>query len=169
MIQGRPLDETLQVADDLWLLPAGISPDLEEDLAISREFRSIVRQLREGTDYVFLVTPPADSSVGLACAAVADTLVLIAVDRQTTHEHVQQQADHLTNNRLSIDGIVLTARRPRLPGFGNVADVVVAEGDAPVVVDAERTDADLSADHADAGRTLTLAQRDKSGDVGKSA
>ena len=188
------LQDALDVTELLWLLPAGHNPSLAEDLTAGRRFADLVTEMREGTDYVFLVGPPVDTSVGLAIAAIADTVLVVGIDGRTTAEELERQLGHLAAHGLQIDGVVLTAPvpksrpepspaadRPRVPAPEVVAGGVVTVEDGEGRRDAEEeiTEQDDQSGGAidtpvdpqlvevgDGHRTLRLAARS---DVGKSA
>lgn len=126
-------ENAIEVAGDVWVMPAGTDPAAAEDLTAGPGFTDMVRYLGVGADYVLVVAPPADTSVGLACAAAADTVLLVAADGRTTQELVERQFGHLAAHRLRVDGLVLA-------GPSSATDV-----EAPAVADADQ-DVDGRAD-----------------------
>jgi Mrp family chromosome partitioning ATPase len=175
------LEDALDVTELLWLLPAGSNPSLAEDLTAGRRFADVVSEMRDGADYVFLVGPPVDTSVGLASAAIADTVLVVGIDGRTTAEEVERQLAHLAAHQLQIDGVVLTAPgpksrpeppvappRPSTPVTEAVEDADDEDVDEPerAVHDDPTEDDPRFVEVGDNHRNLRLASRS---DVGKSA
>ncbi len=131
------LEDALDVSELLWLMPAGRNPSVAEDLTAGRRFAELVGEMRDGADYVFLVGPPVDSSVGLAAAAIADTVLVVGVDGRTTGEELERQLGHLATHQLQIDGIVLTAPVPKHRP-GPTADAVVDNADSDSDIDPDK-------------------------------
>ena len=178
--QATP-EEAIESAGDLRVMPAGTDPTAAEDLTAGPGFTDLVHNLGVGVDYVFVVAPPADTSIGLACASTADTVVVVAADGRTTQERVERQFGHLAAHRLEVDGIVLAGA-----SSASAIDTFVAPYPAQKAESSDEADHDEQADDAaqeapsadeataaaggkqDAERPL-LRLAARAGDVGKSA
>jgi len=157
-------EDAIEVAGDVWVMPAGTDPTAAEDLTAGPGFTDMVHYLGVGADYVLVVAPPADTSVGLACAAAADTVLLVAADGRTTQERVERQFGHLAAHRLQVDGIVLAG-----PSSALRRESPVVAPDLEDDVDATTDQAAASADAEEPYERPLLRLAGRSGDVGKSA
>jgi polysaccharide biosynthesis transport protein len=90
-----PVQETLGMS----VVPAGRNPEAAREFYAGARLAKSLAWFTEGSDYLIVAGPPAATPDGEAVALVGDALLLVVVDKETTHRQmaaVLERADQLS-------------------------------------------------------------------------
>jgi polysaccharide biosynthesis transport protein len=110
---GRPVAGLLVDHEGLAVLSAGNGILQQQELLSGERFVRVVTELKSVFDYVLVVTGPAVLPAELATARLADALLLVGRDGATSRIDIADVASRARLVGLSVDGLVLRARRSR--------------------------------------------------------
>lgn len=107
-----------QVLPNLDLLPSGVVPPNPSELLASKRMKDLLRDLDGQYDYVFIDTPPlsvvADALMLLPESAGA---VLVARQRQTTYDELEEAIEEVQQISNNLLGVVLMDVRVNKTGY----------------------------------------------------
>lgn len=115
-----PLDSCIQknVVPNLDLLPSGAIPPNPSELLGSARMVDLLAELRQRYDYVFLDTPPlAVVADALVLAPHIAGLVLIARQRQTTYDELNECVEAIHQIHANMLGVVVSDVRNTGDGY----------------------------------------------------
>lgn len=105
------LDSALTMSHGVTVLTAGSDPGVVLERYSGQKFRSTLDTLRSRSDYVIMVSEGLSSGIGITAAAMADSVLLTAIDRATTHEEVAETLARSETDRVSVCGIITVSAR----------------------------------------------------------
>ncbi len=105
------LDAAVAVRHGVAVLTAGSDPDAVLERYSGEAFRSTLDTLRAQYDYVIMAVADLSTAVGVTAAAVADCVLLAAVDRVATRGDVAETLARSATDNVSIRGIVTISPR----------------------------------------------------------
>jgi len=124
----------LRQMDDVCVLPAGRGLREQSSKLSSRRFREIITELRADFDYVVLLAPPAANAAGTGVAVMADSVILVGVEGQTSREEVDVVLRCFRQVNIDVIGLAMVARgfTGRSSNFGAGSDVGMRTSSASV-------------------------------------
>lgn len=98
-----------EVADNLFVIPAGSRPPNPAEIVGSRAMEEFLNDLKRDYDYIIIDTPPViPVTDGLILAGKADATILVSRSRKTQERVLKQSYDELTKVRANVIGSVIT-------------------------------------------------------------
>ena len=93
------------------VLPAGLDPEGSREFYAGARMARSLAWFTEQSDYVIVAGPPAGTADGEAVAQVGDALVLVVVDKESTHLQVASVAERTSRLGVRIVGAIGLQKR----------------------------------------------------------
>jgi protein-tyrosine kinase len=107
---------TIRAAENLWVVPAGTSPQDEQMTAVT--FQEVVVDLLEHFEYLVVSAPDCDRLAELGVVGAAADGAVLVLDAMTTHRKAAQDAKAaLEIAKIRIMGSVFTNQSSPVPDF----------------------------------------------------
>ncbi len=136
---ARLIDVELAVADGVRVLPGGSHMAEARELYAGAAVSALLGRLRGESDYVLLATSPITTGDGMSAVLGADSVLLVARDRKSTHEQIEEACE--ASRRIGVEplGLVIVGRPIRRRGKARSRKLAKAAERTPAIASGPST------------------------------
>lgn len=136
---ARLIDVELAVADGVRVLPGGSHMAEARELYAGAAVSALLGRLRGESDYVLLATSPITTGDGMSAVLGADSVLLVARDRKSTHEQIEEACE--ASRRIGVEplGLVIVGRPIRRRGKARSHKLAKAAERTPAIASGPST------------------------------
>lgn len=133
-LRGGDVLDLMVEQDGMKVLNPGSGIVAEQEMLSGRRFKTIVDTLKGSFDYILVVTGPASLPAEFATARMADVLLLVAKDGETSGPQVRDVVSRAALVGLPVSGLALQAGHSRGSGKGRAGvDSSSSDGEGSTV------------------------------------